>query len=177
MGEFEQVTMPQQKPGRSKQDYGTPRPFLDAVCLRLGIQAFAVDLAADRTNKVCPLYFTQEDDALLHSWDLGLPSGEWLWLNPPYGDIRPWVEKAYRESLRPDVQVAVLIPASVGANWWKSWVHEKAQVLFLNGRITFNGCSAPYPKDCALLLYSRDLRPSYRVWSWQDGLTTRPIVL
>ncbi len=40
------MTEPKQKPGRSKQDYGTPPEFLDAVKARFRIEAFDCDLAA-----------------------------------------------------------------------------------------------------------------------------------
>jgi hypothetical protein len=75
----------------------------------------------------------------------------------------------------------MLIPAGVGSNWWRDYVHNKAMVLLLNGRITFGGCPPnpktgkvdAYPKDCALLLYSPENKfyidhgdAAYDVWSW-----------
>lgn len=154
---------PTQKPGRSKQDYGTPPEFLAAVKSRLGIDGFAVDLAADRDNSVADEFYTSTNSALLQRYDW-LFSG-WCWCNPPYARIGPWVEKAYVESRR-GARVAMLLPAGVGANWWREWVHGKAFVLLLNGRITFVGETAPYPKDCALLLYGPDIAPGYDVWTW-----------
>jgi hypothetical protein len=43
-------TMPRQQPGRSVQDVRTPREFLAATRALLGIEAFAVDLAATRAE-------------------------------------------------------------------------------------------------------------------------------
>lgn len=43
---------PIQKPGRSKQDYRTPREFITAACDRLGIDRFVFDFAADPFNAV-----------------------------------------------------------------------------------------------------------------------------
>ena len=48
----------------------------------------------------------------------------------------------------------MLVPAGVGSNWWKAWVHHKAYVFLLNGRITFVGQPTCYPKDCCLLYYT-----------------------
>jgi hypothetical protein len=44
------VTQPDQKPFRSKQNYGTPENFLTATKRRLGISAFKFDFAADALN-------------------------------------------------------------------------------------------------------------------------------
>lgn len=50
------ATMPRQKPGRSKQDYRTPRAFLVAVKGLLGIEDFTIDLAASVSNSVTTRY-------------------------------------------------------------------------------------------------------------------------
>lgn len=160
---------PPQKPGRSKQDYGTPPEFLSAVKRRLGIKRFDCDLAASAENAVVRnCYYTKSDDALrLRSW---LVAGGWNWLNPPYSNIAPWVKRACLERDTRGVQTAVLIPAAVGSNWWRDWVHEKARVRFLNPRLTFVGCKDPYPKDCALLLYDdADSSDFYDVWTWRTS--------
>lgn len=156
--------MPRQKRGSSKQNYQTPPEFLAAVKRYLGIQKFAYDLAAEPHTAAAERYFTKETDGLAQSWT-GHDFRGWLWLNPPYDDIPRWVKKAYEQSLR-GAKVAVLVPASVGANWWRDWVHEKAGVVMLNGRIKFVGCEWGYPKDLALLLYGVDPEPAYRIWTW-----------
>lgn len=160
--------MPEQKPGRSKQDYRTPPEFLDAMVKRLHVNHFSVDLAATEQNKVAGMHYgpgsTLGEDSLLQPWNL---HGGWCWLNPPYADIRPWVEKAHDESLK-GAKIAILIPASVGANWWADYVEKSCYQLFLNGRITFQGCTTPYPKDCALLLYTPFIRSGNAVWDWRN---------
>lgn len=155
--------VPAQKPGRSKQDYGTPPAFLSAVKRRFGLKEFAIDLAASQENAVAPLFYTEVENALKQPWRTR--SREMGWCNPPFANIQPWVEKAYAES-KIGARVAMLVPAGVGSNWWRDWVHGKAFVLLLNGRITFVGETQPYPKDCCLLLYGPDVSPGYDVWSW-----------
>lgn len=163
------MTMPVQKPGYSRQDYGTPRALLDAVRGRLGIEDFAIDLAADRLNAVCASFIDYDVNSFTCDWGKStgydVTKDRWGWLNPPFGAIGPWVQKAWEESLR-GAQVAMLVPASVGSNWWTSWVHRKARVLFLNGRVTFVGQVDSYPKDCAVLLYGRAIEPGYFPWRW-----------
>lgn len=154
---------PIQKPGRSKQDYGTPADFVAAVKRRFGVAEFDIDLAASVENAIAPMFYTIEQDALKQPWktkNRGI-----AWLNPPFAHIAPWAEKAYHES-RKGARVVVLVPAGVGSNWWRDWVHSKAFVLLLNGRLTFVGCEDPYPKYCVLLVYGPDVAPGYEVWAW-----------
>ena len=160
---------PIQKPGKSNQSVGTPENFLDATRKRLGIIDFMRDLAADHKNYVVPLYFTEADDALQQIWyDL---SG-WQWLNPPYVDIYPWVQKAAIES-NLGARIAVLVPAGVGTLWWNDCVSGIAHVHFLKGRITFKGHKTAYPKDLVLLLYNRTVIGGYSIWDWRKELSTQ----
>ena len=94
--------------------------------------------------------------------------GPWTWLNPPFANLRPWVAKAWEES-QEGAYVAMLVPAAVGSNWWRDFVHRKVPVLFLNGRLTFVGEENCYPKDLCLLLYSPWCVAGYEVWSWEDN--------
>lgn len=160
------MTMPKQKPGKSKQDYGTPKIFLDAVRKRLKIKDFGIDLAASMDNRVVPAHFDEGQDSLKMDWATHL-DGEWGWLNPPFGKISPWVEKAAKESMN-GAQIAMLVPASVGANWWATWVEPYAYQVFLNGRVTFVGEVAPFPKDSALLLYHPWGFLGHEIWHWKN---------
>ena len=160
------MPMPEQKPGRSKQDYGTPKEFLDAVKKRLHITDFSVDLAADEHNRVCQAYFDKDFDALRDDVTWNHHDGRWAWCNPPYGKIEPWVEKAATESMK-GAHIAMLIPASVGANWWRTWVESYAYQSYLNGRIQFVGATDLYPKDCALLLYTPWGFTGHEIWNWR----------
>jgi phage N-6-adenine-methyltransferase len=165
------MSEPRQKPGRSKQDYGTPPTLLAAVKARLGISRFDCDLAASRENTVAPICITANTDALLlKSWAFGLG---WNWINPPFARIAPWVEKAHWQGVQRGVKTAVLIPAGVGSKWWREWVHNRAQVLFLSPRVTFVGCTDPYPKDCALLLYGNGYEGEYECWNWRESAPER----
>lgn len=164
--------MPRQKPGLSKQDYGTPPEFLQAVKKKFGFKEFAYDLAADKMNRKAKLFFDERDDSLSKDWK---KLRGHLWLNPPFANIEPWVRKC-SESRQGNHVIYFLVPASVGANWFAEWVArpiERAEmgvnVLFLQGRLSFDG-KAPYPKDCMLIRFSGRsyLRESgYEVWNWR----------
>lgn len=167
------MSEPRQQPGRSRQDYGTPPALLEAIKASIGIADFAWDLAASETNAVTACYFTEAENSLLQPW----PTEGWNWLNPPFARIGPWAEKAYHEALYRRVRTVMLVPAAVGSNWWHRWVHRKADVEFLNGRLTFVGCTAPFPKDCALLTYTHTSAMvgcgTYDVWDWRQDVPAR----
>lgn len=152
--------MPAQKPGRSEQSVGTPRVFLDAVEARFG--TINLDVAASPDNAVCSRYYALERgcDGLRDPW-----VGTLNWCNPPFSQIAPWVAKARSEAGR-SRESLLLVPASVGANWWRDHVHHLADVYFLNGRLTFVGHQDPYPRDLALLRYGA-VNTDYLVWDWR----------
>lgn len=164
------TTMPAQRPGKSKQDYATPPEFIAAVKAHLNIDAFGVDLAADADNAKAALYFDEEHDSLAQDWTVFAWRG-WCWLNPPFADITPWAKKC-AEAAREGVRIAFLVPAAVGANWFRDHVDGWAHVLFLNGRISFDGVG-PYPKDCILCLYG-PMHQGYEVWDWRKQTPSIP---
>lgn len=159
--------VPKQKPGKSDQVVCTPPEFLAALKFKVAVPEFGYDLAADADNAVASSYYTEEDDALIQSWAEDIPTRSWAFCNPPFGDIEPWVRKACLESIEKGANVAMLLPASTGSNWWKAYVHNKCYVLLLNGRLTFVGHKTPYPKDLVVLLYTPMGLRGYDVWNWR----------
>ena len=154
------MSPPSQRPGRSKQDYGTPREFIAAVERRWGKLTF--DLAASKENTVTRDFLSIEQDSLKQNWTL-LGCGP-LWLNPPFADIRPWAEKAEKESTY--TTLLMLVPASVGSNWYAEHAMRMARTIFLRPRLTFVGCSAPYPKDLMLLEFGTIWSGEFESWRW-----------
>lgn len=175
--------MPKQKPGKSYQEYRTPVELLIAVKKRLHIGDFSLDVAASKENSVAFSYYTEEDDGIVQDWE----TNGWNWCNPPFGDITPWVAKGYSESLK-GASTVMLLPASVGSDWWKDYVEQYSYQVFLNGRLCFipnwrttvnpsprntTGAfykSQPlYPKDCALVLYTPFGFVGNETWHWRPN--------
>lgn len=159
---------PKQKPGKSKQDYCTPRNFIADVEGRFG--PLAVDLAARADNTKAPEFITPERDSLIAPWDSWSKVNAWL--NPPFGNIDPWAAKClkmaplFREW---GGRILLLTPASVGSNWYRDHVHDKARVIFLNGRLTFEGAEDAYPKDCMLTVFGAGGVPGFEIWTKTGG--------
>jgi len=163
--------VPIQKPGLSKQDYETPIELLVAIKKRLHIEKFSIDLAASHKNKVADMCYTEEDDSLVQPWNV-IP-GSWGFCNPPFASIEEWVAKAASESMQ-GANTVMLLPASVGANWYRKWVEPYAFVSFLNGRLCFitywknQGLKSKplYPKDTMLCFYTPWSFLGSEVWNW-----------
>lgn len=163
--------MPKQRPHRSRQTYATPWPFVHAVEALLGIDRFTMDFAADARNAKAHSFWTQRDDSLSKNsreW-VAMCQGGWGWLNPPFTDIGAWAKKCAMVGYHAKGAVAMLVPASVGSNWFRDYVHGNAYVLALNGRIAFDPKNPKwgYPKDCMLCLYGHAPRTGFDVWTWK----------
>lgn len=131
-------------------DRRTP-PETFAECARLaGVEAFDLDVAANAENAKAPRWYGIEADGLDQPW-LGR-----VWCNPPYSNVGAWVEKAWVESRRRDVDViAMLLPANrTEQAWWQAEVEPHRggpflRVHFLAGRRRFDrpGWTAPPKGD------------------------------
>lgn len=163
MNEDKIRSMPEQKPGKSKQNYGTPWEFIKAVEQRFGALDF--DLAAEEGNAKCEKYWTQEDDSLTLPWAEVFPHGN-LYLNPPFSNIGKWAEKCAEESRKRKGSIFFLTPASVGTNWFFHHVHDKAMVLALSPRLVFEGETSSFPKDLMLSVYSGGMK-GFDTWRWK----------
>lgn len=148
---------------RGKNDgvYRTPDDFRAAVVARFGYPH--VDLACTRENVFgreglhTPAWDSLQVD--WRDWIPYQPARPYGWLNPPFAHIAPWAKKAAESGAR----VLMLVPAAIGSNWYRDYVHKHARVYALNGRLDFG--SGPYPKDCTLCDYGDE--PGLEIWSWQ----------
>jgi len=154
------ATQPRDK-NKTDQDAGTDPRLFKALNDHFG---FNYDLACTHENQLCKFGLTTSDDALRVDWHL---FNGYLWLNPPYANIEPWALKCYEESLL-GAKIVLLTPASVGSNWFRDWVYQKAWVRFLNGRLTFVGHKSPYPKDCQIAIFD-NINFKMDVWDWSYG--------
>ena len=154
--------MPVQKPGESKQDYGTPRAFIAAVERRFGRLCF--DLAASVGNAKAPRFFTEADNALAQPWH-ELKGN--LWLNPPFANIERWAKKCAAEGAL-GARIFFLTPASIGTDWFHLHVQNAALVEGLRPRLTFEGMSDPYPKDLMLSAFGFGAHGS-GTWRWDSA--------
>lgn len=97
---------------------------------------FVADVAASAQNHLLPVYFTEQEDALSLEWAERLPIG-FVWCNPPYSNITPWVQKAADEC-RKGLGTVMLVPADTSVGWFGLARRSCTEVRFLiDGRLSF----------------------------------------
>jgi phage N-6-adenine-methyltransferase len=146
----------------SRQDWGTPPEFIEAVEKRFG--RIGLDLAATQDNRVCPVFCGPggfPEDSLKLNWNEC--SGN-LWLNPPFDSIAKFSGKMCNECRDRRGFSLLLVPASVDANWFRR-CEENGFVLILEDRLKFVGSADPYPKGLALIVFGFGLVGRGR-WHW-----------
>lgn len=179
------MSEPQQKPGRSKQDYSTPPAFLEAIARQFG--AIDLDLAC-RTDNMVAAYGLAHDkglDALTQDWETPIAcdaNGESggavynlhmalvrvAFANPPFADIRPWAAKVESCRWLPRWTL-MLVPASMGSKWWVDHVLNKTMAFGIP-RMQFVGADSLYPKDLALIAAGFGVSGT-GYWDWRKLVT------
>ncbi len=97
---------------------------------------FVGDVAASHLNHLHPAFLTKEDDALSADWFDSFGAG-YLWCNPPYSDITPWVNKAVEAAFNGN-GVVMLVPADPSVGWFKLAREHATEIRFITGgRISF----------------------------------------
>jgi hypothetical protein len=79
-------------------------------------------------------------DGLASEW------GNVNFVNPPYKDIKYWVQKAYHQWQKGRT-VVMLIPSRTDTRWWHDYIMRASEIRFIKGRLRFGNAtnSAPFP--------------------------------
>lgn len=142
-----------------RHDYETP----DVLFTPLDVEfLFTLDVCASSDNTKCDRFYTIDDNALELDWD-GV-----CWMNPPFGDKKKWIEKAYQESLK-GATVVCLIPARTNTNWWHTYCMS-GEVRFIRGRPVFVGCEHGLPQPLAIVIFGPDIQAG-TMSSWDKWKT------
>ena len=123
----------------SKSDiWATPQEFFNSLNAEFN---FTLDPCALPDNAKCSKFYTPEQNGLKQDW-----SNETVFCNPPYSDIKNWVEKAYNEAKR-GAKVVMLIPARTDTRYFHDFIYGQHEIRFVRGRLKFGDQknSAPFP--------------------------------
>jgi site-specific DNA-methyltransferase (adenine-specific) len=102
----------------------------------------------------CPL--NAEHDALADNYQWG---GR-VFINPPYSNIRGFLEKGVSELAKGNAETLVyLVPARTDTKWFHDLVYGKAEIRFIKGRLKFGDSknSAPFPSMLIIYKSAADL--------------------
>ncbi|KAA1063410.1 phage N-6-adenine-methyltransferase [Enterobacter mori] len=98
---------------------------------------FQLDAAAAPHNALCRKFITAEKNTLETPWADYLSIPGYVWLNPPYSDITPFVKKAAAESAN-QIGTVMLVPADTSVGWFKEAIQTASEVRFITaGRLAF----------------------------------------
>ncbi|HBR2976200.1 TPA: phage N-6-adenine-methyltransferase [Klebsiella pneumoniae] len=98
---------------------------------------FQLDAAAAAHNALCRKFITAEQNTLEAPWADYLSIPGYVWLNPPYSDITPFVKKAAAESAN-QIGTVMLVPADTSVGWFKEAIQTASEVRFITaGRLAF----------------------------------------
>ena len=133
---------------RQTDEWETPQDLFDKLNDEFH---FTLDPCASDENHKCESYFTKEDDGLSKKW------GGVVFCNPPYSQIKRWVQKAHEESER-GTTVVLLIPSRTDTRWFHEYIYGKAEIRFIKGRLHFSGAkyNAPFPSMIVIMRGKKD---------------------
>ncbi|WP_341845167.1 phage N-6-adenine-methyltransferase [Enterobacter hormaechei] len=98
---------------------------------------FQLDAAAAPHNALCRKFITAEQNTLETPWVDYLTVPGYVWLNPPYSNITPFVKKAAAESAN-QIGTVMLVPADTSVGWFKEAIQTASEVRFITaGRLAF----------------------------------------
>lgn len=113
---------------KTTDDWSTPPEFYQKL-----------DAEFSFTDDPCPIGGT---DGLVRPW------GKSVFINPPYSNIRGFLEKGISELVVGNTETLVyLIPSRTDTRWFHDLCYGKAELRFIKGRLKFGGAknSAPFP--------------------------------
>jgi phage N-6-adenine-methyltransferase len=127
-------------------EWSSPREVVEPIAESIG--GFDLDpcSGAERSPFADECY-TEDEDGLGQWWH-----GD-VWVNPPYSDIQPWIDRIIGE-VREDglietdtERIILLCKGDSSTQWWHRTGRYASAVCFIEGRLSFGdaGNSAPFP--------------------------------
>jgi phage N-6-adenine-methyltransferase len=145
-------------------------PFdLDAAA---SLENCVVGLGRIDVNSRYKFCITPEEDALVTPW-----KGQFIWCNPPYTQIGPFIKRGYEQHIEQKNTVVMLLPAYTDPKYWSEYVMRAHEVRFLKGRLSFidedgmKKTSARFPSVVVVFKWITGEHygkaPSQWVWDWR----------
>lgn len=127
-------------------EWETPQDFYDELNKEF---CFNLDPCSTHDNAKCERHFTKTENGLLQSW-----GGYNVFCNPPYSELKLWIEKAYKERNNANC-VVMLIPARTDTIAFHKYIYNKAEIRFIKGRLKFGGSKNAAPFASMVVIYRK----------------------
>lgn len=125
---------------RKRAKWETPLWMVQYLELRQKAR-FNVDAAASDKNHKAQTWYTEETDGLTKDWGA---DGAFVFLNPPYDDITPWVEKAIEQIKKhKHITIQMVLPNDNSTLWYRLAAINATEIVNLihdgerSGRVGF----------------------------------------
>lgn len=116
------------------KDYWATPPEVVRGIERLTDLTFNLDACANAENKKCDQFISEEQDTLKTAWG----KNKNVFVNPPYSNPLPFVEKAMKESYFNENNVVMLLNADCSTRWFRKCVDFASEIYFITDkRIAF----------------------------------------
>jgi len=119
-------------------EYGTPDDLFKQVCEFHSVTP-ELDVCADKLNRKCNMYLS---DALNEDWTAA------VWCNPPHSKTKQFVQKAYEQWMKHNIDILLIIPAnSICTKYAELYIKNNATITPIYGRPRFlkDGKPSKYP--------------------------------
>ncbi|MCK3655792.1 hypothetical protein A4G19_08490 [Pasteurellaceae bacterium Macca] len=151
-----------------KNQWATPFDIFH-LCEKLTGLTFNLDAAANVQNRKCERYISEQQNTLKTAWGIG----QNVWLNPPYSNPLPFVEKAILECKENQNNVAMLLNADCSTRWFELCRQNASEIIFFTGgRVAFLNYETGQPEKgntrpqmLAVFYHRRDRRFLHRVYT------------
>jgi phage N-6-adenine-methyltransferase len=117
-------------------DWSTPPDVIETIKTKLEIPAFDLDPCCRVATAKAPAYYSLAEEGMN---GLELPWFGTVYVNMPYSNPKPWVEKAIAEARAGNAESVLLLPADISTEWWRYLVVPYSFQYVWPGRIKFLG--------------------------------------
>lgn len=128
----------------------TPDSVLNPLRSQFG--QIGLDPCTEENNPTkANLYNTIATCGLSSDWSKPKPS--WIYVNPPYSQMKKWVKKCVENFDSSQKGIIGLFPSRTGTKWFQPIWETATLVFFFQGRLKFVGAKNGAPFDSVLVYW------------------------
>jgi hypothetical protein len=140
---------------RNTDDVGTPDSLLTAIAEEFGTLVDPCPIGGKAKAQKNP-----KMDGLRINWKTS--DDHWVFCNPPYTNVQPWIRKAVLENKASGVKSMLLIPARVWNAFWFDHIYTNVtEIRIFRRPLIFKGYDKIAPFGSALVIFGGKRRKRY----------------
>ena len=150
--------------GTAGDTWGTPQDVFNEIVSDFFMEKYPFDPCPNHKRLLDGAITHLEEakyDGLLEPWD-----DYNVFVNPPFSDIAPWVEKADKKR-DPDQKVILLLPVRSDQPWFFNCSQE-AELIFIRGRVNYVDINSTKKSRASfpsmLMIFGPDTQEGFGVW-------------